>query len=544
MMTKEEFVAEAKRRGLPKEEVFAKLQQLEAQGKFAASPDTSPSDTGVPAGESYLGGVARRVGEVDYGGIAGEFIPELNRRLEPYATTGADGQTTLPAGITTMETLSQLGRTGGEFVSSTIGALIPDFIRRAAGDAWDELSNTETGQEALLAIASGFEAWNNWEKTNPTAAKYVNELFSSVGTGLDVATLFSPRPDLLDFDKQAKKATAAATKSDLSNRKKAMTGMLEPEFLGTRDKETIGLLGSSYWFPQDFEDTMIEAVLTIPGIQPYGSVRKNFRVIQDHIETQGKKLDNYIKSQNKKINMDDLENEFLKVANDFAASDAYQLASKSAKTAIDNYMELARKIIKEEGTDLKGLLKARRRFDKAVTDAGKSLDADVSTYQTLAAKEVRNLMNEYLKRNTKGDEVHHLLDQQFRSLTALDRLVNKRNAEAKNVPGRLVQSIKDNTGISLSTSLLSVLATGAYVLEPVAGVALGGTAVATALSSQIKRHGKATVLKAYAELLSGTNKAIKVVSDPTKLEALELDRLVLIDMIDDIRSGKEDPKDG
>ena len=102
-----------------------------------------------------------------------------------------------------------------------------------------------------------------------------------------------------------------------------------------------------------------------------------------------------------------------------------------------------------------------------------------------------------------------------------------------------MQTIRDNTGIVIPTSVLSVIATGTAFVSPAAAGALATAAVGTALSKQIKRHGKAAVLKGYAELLSSANKAIKTINDPLQLERMELDRLVLIDLIDEIRNYEE-----
>jgi hypothetical protein len=60
---------------------------------------------------------------------------------------------------------------------------------------------------------------------------------------------------------------------------------------------------------------------------------------------------------------------------------------------------------------------------------------------------------------------------------------------------------------------------------------------------QIARHGKTAVLKAYAEALSAMQKAIKTVNDPAKLEALELDRQVIVSLMNDAREiEEEEPK--
>lgn len=504
--------------------------------RYAAMNDSKPPE------ESYVEGVSRRYKETDFAETVGEFMPELERRLDikriPDAP-GMPGTGGVPFGEKVTTTISQVARTGGELTVEALAPLIPNFIRKFAGDSWEYLSNTETGQEALLAISSGYESWKNWSEANPKLAAEITE---SLGTTLDLGALFSPRPDLDDL---AKRIRAAGIQTDIDKKKEALTSLLEPETFTAQDRvELRGPLGESVWVPSEFDQTMIDAVQTIPNIKPYGSVRKNFTIMQDHVSDQADKLTNYVKSQNKKIDFDDINEEFYATAKDFMDSDVFALASKSAQKAFNNYVTLAQKIIKEEGTDLNGILKARRRFDDAVHRAGQTVDADVATYQAEAAKLVRGVLNDFLKSNTKGDEVHHLLDQQFRTLTAMDRLVNKRNREGRNAIARITQTIKDEASIVLPKTVLSIVATTGAVMAPSVAVPLIGGAIGTAFSTQIKRHGKSAVLKAYANLLSATDKAIKAVSDPTKLEALELDRLILIDVINDIRNYEEPKEDG
>jgi|DEB0MinimDraft_6_1074348.scaffolds.fasta_scaffold07952_2 hypothetical protein len=505
-----------------------------------------------------------------------EFKPEFKRRLATLATqipevpgSGQIGvsdvagtaisQAARTGGAMAVEALTPLGtaisqvaRTGGAMAVEAFTPLIPQTIKdafdkaiTATGQKLSEFYQNPNVQEMMLSISSGYDSYKNWEKNNWALANQIKE---NLGTGIDIMGLFSPRADLVDIDFKLPgemKARKAGVASDLARRKEALTRMLEPETLTAQDKAPpVGLLQTRTWLANDFDESVIDTVQTIPGIQPYGSITKNFSIMQDHVDNQSVKLSQYIKAQNKPVDMEALNLEFSETMGDFMNSDVYQLATDQAQRQFLKYMDLAQKIIAEEGKDLKGLLAARKRFDTAVQAAGQTLEADVSTYQGLAAKMVRGVMNDYIKSNTKGNEVHHLLDQQFRTLTAMDRLVNKRNREGINVPARLLDSIKQNTGITLSATALSVVATYSLAAgSPVAATAIGGAALGSIFAKQIRRHGKAVVLKSYAELLSATNKAIKKINDPLELERMELDRLVLIDLIDEIRNYEETEED-
>ena len=531
MPTREEYI-EAGRKAVADNNITAANEIAAALAKMDEESAPPPA---VEPEESYIEAVGRKYAATDFQGTVDEYVPEVARRLQRRVEGGGDPTLTQMAATG----VSQAARTGGELTVQAFAPLVPEGLKAALGDAWDALSQSGYAQAPILAASSGFAAYQNWANTNPNEA----EAFE---TTVDVASLFSPRPDLLNLDKEVRAARASGNRQRINTEKEALTGLLTPENLDGQAKTgRTGLLNTEKWIPDEFDESVIDVVQTIPGIQPFGTVHSNFRIIQNHIENSAKTLTNYIKSQNKKIDTKELSDEFDFALDDFQGSDVYKLASEAAQKQFDKFSNLARDLIIEEGTDLQGVLRARRRFDKAMSAAGNTLDADVATYQAQAGKLVRGVMNDYLKRNTDGVEVHNLLDTQFRSLTALDRLVNKRNAEGKNAPARLMQRITDTTGINIPTSVLSVLAIGTTAFSPTAGAAIGATAAAGYLGQQIARHGKTATLKAYAGLLSATDKAIKVAkkaNDPAGLKVLEMDRMVIVDMVNDVRN-YEDTKE-
>lgn len=507
-----------------------------------------------PSPEPYADQVTRRYSEADFAGTVGEFQPEFQRRLATQAMQipGVPGSGQIGVSDVAATAVSQAARTAGAVTVEAIAPLIPNSVREwfseklaAVGESVESFLATDLGKEAMLAASNGYDAWQNFSNNNRA---FVNQLGENLGTGADLLTLFSPRPDLskLDdkFESHVRSARAAGIRSRQTKERMAIQNMLEPETLDASAKERKNVFGTFIWEPNEFEDAMIDVVDGIPGIKHYGPIRQNFRIMQDHVDSEAKVLERYIKSQNKKIVPEDLLGEFSSSLDTFMNSDVYQLASKQAQKQFIAFTDLALKIIKEEGTDLNGLLRARRRFDRAAHAAGTPLDGDVATYQAQAARLVRGVMNDYLKRNTKGDEVHHLLDQQYRTLSALDNLVNKRNREGKNAIERALGIVRQQTGVSMSRTAIGILATASAVVQPAIAATVGGAVGLGLIGRTIKRHGKSATLKAYAELLSGLNKAIKTVNNPTTLEALELDRLIVIDMMNEIRNYEESKDNG
>jgi hypothetical protein len=538
MPTREEYIDALNRAAEAKDYAAANeiADLLDKMDPEAAAPPPETEE------ETYLQGVQQRYRETDFAGIASEFGPELERRLSLKAVPDAPG---MPGtgGVTKFDvattTASQAARTGGAMPIEAFTPLIPNVVREAAGSAWELLSASPYGQAAMLAASSGLDVYQEWAKNNPQEA----EAFE---TTVDVTALFSPRPDLLQLDKKSLWLKKSGLSDKQAKERQAVTNMLEPESLPTRaETEKVGFLGTEQWVPDAFLDSVIDRVLMIPGVKPYGSVHHNMRVVQQHVKRQAEKLTKIIKTQNKKIEMDDVVGEYVATLDDFKSSDVFKLASDAAQKQFIKFTHTALEILQEEGVkglDLNAVFRARKRFDEALKDSNseKILEADVATYQAQAAKLVRGVLNDVLKRNTKGDAVHDLLDDQFRSITSLDYLAPKRNREGKNAVSRALQTVKDNTGITLSTTALSIIAAGsAFVSAP---VAIGAAAAAggVALSKAIARFGKPAVIKAYAELLSATNKTIKTINDPLRREVLELDRVVLTDILETVRSYEED----
>lgn len=503
-------------------EIGALLSQMDEQ-------DAPPPDPNVrQPNETYLEGVQRRYGSSDFQTPLQEFRPELQERLDITRSPVSGDNTTsraVGAGV------SQAARTGGELALEAGSVVLPDFVR----DAVSVLGESGYAKAIGYAASQGLEAYNGFKEQYPRVA----EEFETV---VDIGALFSPRPDLINLDKAVISARKAATGDKISKEKVALTTLLAPEKLDTLDKtESQGPLNTETWVPNEFEEGVIDTVQTIPGVKPYGTVHENFRAMQKHVDSKRAETDRRVQAQDKKVDLDGLKVEFEEAIEDYLASDVVSLASPQAKKSIEQMVESVRTILNSEGNTLMGVLNARRRFDEAVRRSGTNLDADVATYRVEAALVIRRTLNDYLKKNTQGDELHQLLDTQHLTLTALDRLTNKRNLEGTNALSRFKQSVQDNLGIYLPASVLSVLAIGNVAAGNVGmALGLGATAGVGIAGKQVARHGKPVVLKAYAQALSAMDKAIKVVNDPAKLEVLELDRQVLVALMNDAREYEEE----
>ena len=102
--------------------------------------------------------------------------------------------------------------------------------------------------------------------------------------------------------------------------------------------------------------------------------------------------------------------------NGFKEDPIFRLATPDAQKIAANLGEIAYELVEKHGTDLNGVLRARREFDLALRRASSTvLDAESASGRALAAKAIRNVLNETLKKNTTGDKLSELLDRQHNS---------------------------------------------------------------------------------------------------------------------------------
>lgn len=520
----------------------------------------NPPLTPRPPPANYGERMMREYAETDFRQPFEQFGPEVARRTERYQTatqelTGAEDPETrrlrMGGAGRLMEAaipVSQAARAAGETVVSAVKPLIPLSVRNFLGAGFDMLMENEVTRQGIQFLANSEKDFYKWASSNPREAEALqNAVRETIGTQFDIGAAFSPRPDLINLDRQlaaANRAKVAANQARTTKRQQATANMIEPITFKTTEK-TEKSMGYEYWVPDEFGNLQVQALENIKDFNPFGSYHEAMRVTQRHVDSQKKRLDALIEKNNAPIEMDFVNQKLFDRLQEFKQSDVYMSMPKQARKYWDNAIATAQQIFSTESADLVGVLNARRRFDKSRADLGISQDAEIANAQAMANKAVRGALNDILKAGTEGIDVHNLLDDQFRVLTAMDNLNYRRNGEARGALSRALDAISNHTGGlgRVSTSIIGLAATGATIMQPMVGGALAALAGGGYVGLQIQRHGKAAVLKAYGETLGLLNKAIRSISDPTKVEALELDRLVLIDMMNEARAYEEPSED-
>ena len=473
-----------------------------------------------------------------------KFGPEFERRFARVTGEAPSvAEQVFRAPEATAIGVSQAARAGGAVISSYIGGMLPQSVKEGAQDLFAQVQNTEAFKTAANAASKGYEFYQDFAAKNPALA----ERFE---TAIDLGALFSPRPDMPDVGLPESVVRGAQKQAREAIREDRITGttkLVEPEVLpGDAVAEEVGLLRRREWQPNARDQNVIETLADIKEVNPKRSYTYNYRVVQKDIESSAKAVDNMIVAQNKAVNTDVLTEDLLGAINEFKQDPVFRLATGDAQKIAGELGEIALELVEKHGTDLNGVLKARREFDSALRRASSTvLDAESASGRALAAKAIRNVLNNTLKTNTRGEKLHNLLDRQHNAFLALDAMSNKRAKEASNALARLFDRVKDVANLpSTPLALTATTTAGATALASAVGgaAAAAGTAAAglgvygAYLALKPKRR-----LKAYAELLSGVDKAIKGTKDAYLLKQFEMDRALLVDLIDQTREEtKED----
>lgn len=493
-------------------------------------------------------GAVQGIGQAISGSPAGQtfseemdrFGPEVRRRSAQII--GQELDLTDPGKVAGVA-VSQAARAGGATLSSFIGTVIPNNIKEGAANLYNNLKETEAFQLAADAASKGIAYYNDFAKRFPEEA----EQFS---TAVDLATLFGPRPDIVKPDPSSSfvsdKAASARESARLASREARQTGitrMLEPEnrdiTTRTRMPET-GLLRARTWQPDKFDQSVIDTLTDkVEGFNPNRSYTHNFGIVQDFIDSRRKRTDNMIASQNVEIDQNLLFQQMQESMADLKSDPKYRLSTGDEQKIADEVAGIALELVQKHGTDLNGVIKARRELDDALA---KKYD-NANDARGAAALRARRILNETLINNTEGDNLKEALTDQFHAITALERMLPKRNREGENTAARLFKNLQNVANIPTSPlALNATVFAGVGILSATGGqvAALSGATLYGAfLAAKPKNR-----LKALAGLLSTTDKAIKTAKKGSEVaQQLQADRLLLVDLIDsaraEIQSGEE-----
>ena len=418
---------------------------------------------------------------------------------------------------------SQAVRAGGATLSTYISSWIPNAVKEGAEAAYDSIKDTQPFRLAAQAASLGDAGYQAFKARMPEAA----ERFESA---VDVGLLFSPRPDIPRLDIAKRGAQKKSKELVRENKKDGVTLLLEPVTPEMRDVfEEKGALRTKTWEPQEFDNLVIDTVTDMKGVKPNRSYTYNYREVQKEVAAAKEATDKMIVAQNKAIDADKFLEDMQGAVDEVLKDDIVRIATGDIQKQLAELSEIVLESVQTRGSDLVGVLEVRRKFDDLINNFDGTPNA-----KSIAARKIRGVLNDTLKDNTRGDKLHNLLTKQFHGITAMEDMLPKRNTEARDVVSRTVRNLQSvdllpNTVLALSATGTTALGlAGGAVPATIAG-ALGATTYAGLQT--LKPRNAARI---YASMLSAIDKAIPLTKG-TALKELEMDRILIVDLIDQTR---------
>lgn len=293
--------------------------------------------------------------------------------------------------------------------------------------------------------------------------------------------------------------------------------------------EEKGVLRTKTWEPNDFDNLVIDTVTDMKGVKPNRSYTYNYREVQKEVAGAKQATDKMIVAQNKAINSDKFLEDMQGAIDEVLKDDIVRIATGDIQKQLAELSDIVLESVQTRGSDLVGVLEVRRKFDDLINNFDGTPNA-----KSIAARKIRGVLNDTLKANTRGDKLHNLLTKQFHGITAMEDMLPKRNAEARDVFSRAVRRLQALD--LLPNTVLALGATGTAATGALGGAlpALGAGALGATTYVGLQTLKPRNAARIYASMLSAIDKAIPLTKG-TALKELEMDRILLVDLIDQTR---------
>jgi hypothetical protein len=420
---------------------------------------------------------------------------------------------------------------------------------------WDFTMNTEGGQEAQEAFASGAEGYKKFKKENPNKAS----LFEGV---VNTAIVFSP---VRGFGKKlgpiegselatkySNKLISSSLKSQTNEKNAILKKMLAPdatkkEILQGAEVKPITALNGATLELNTSQNQVLEYLTNLKGINPKKGpthvnigINKSQKLLNDEI---GKILAQYkdvkipIQSTQGKINYN-----IAQIMDGFPSLKS----DKQIATTIKNYVAEANKILKnQKDSSPRGIHNARIEFDifmKNEVNAG-VLSAEATGLNSAIAKAIRNGMNSSIDgalpalNSVASRRISQNLN--YRGLELIAPKVAKEGGKLSNFLQNVFRVNRTRATASSAAVLMGGGAFGSKVLGFTA-LSLGGVATIAGLTAlAVKGTMSPTTRKALGVLLREGDLAIKNTVNSEMKKSLLTGKVLVADLLKNATVEKE-----
>lgn len=478
-------------------------------------------------------------------------LPQIGQRIKAAADEASAGvesyQQRLKAGEISRareilggasEGASLLGTVAGEALGA-VGAGAGKVANMIAPETFNKIKSaaSNASQSDLAKIGGallkqGGEAWSWFEKTYPEASDIVKDT-------ANVALFAAPVPKsgtgpLVKSNMAGAVEKAAKTQIANKERKFLEELVLPEQTKSTRTAQLIegrtvqkgGINAPIEVELSKSQKELADAVSTVKGVSPKNTLTGNMNLIDAEISKEAKAL------QKNLDNFSQIQIDAKDVQTIFTDADSFlvdvPLVSKNIKNTL--YTK-AIKILNSHPKTPSGLWAARKEFDGYVISLGaKPYNEDGLRNLDTISKAVRKGMNGLIEAKIPNQGTKESFQRMARLYDAAENISKKAAMEKNTRFGRTLERIRNLAPFktdAANVAALVTLGTGTYFAAPLVGTGIalyvGGKAVT---SAQAK--------KMMVPVLRGIDKSIQTATDPDVIKQLRMDRLFIIDTMNEL----------
>ena len=406
------------------------------------------------------------------------------------------------------------------------GGIAEEVIAKG-GDLVSLVADTEFGQDTAANINAVTDAWDRTAEKYPEAAQNLKD------AGL-IATYITPGPKI---PTKGLKVLKAGTAKQLAYQKKRLTAMMEPLVIDFKKGTYIevGPLNTRTFVPDTKIETVIDRLTTIDSINPDLSFTKNQEIVLKEIEDAAKATKKVImKNGNPKVDLAAMDEEFELAIEALNEQIGKGIITGDAATVALSLVDDAKRLIYEVPSRQRGraasVLEARKGLDALIKKyRGDVYSAEKESGLAVAAREVRNILNDAVYKTDPTQEVYDLINKQHGLYTALDVFQDKATKEQSNAILRATAQIKDVT--HLPTTPLALAATGVF-FAPFLPAVTAGLAAGIPAAAALRAMKKGQLKSLRGRMMLESTKVLKTLSEREGAQMLA-ERAILLSAIDE-----------
>lgn len=368
---------------------------------------------------------------------------------------GVLGQQSLPS--TALQTVGAgaglVGDIGTEALKSATPAFIKEPLAAKVKQAGEYIAGTDIGKKAITKATETKQAWEDFSKKHPEAAKDLSamgNIFTTLPISKEAGSLASSVGEKAapSIKKAGENLIKKGEKQAIEKRSKNIIDLISPKETKKVAEANVGktvekgLLRKQEVIPDKFTLDIANTVNQVPGVNPNRSYQYNYNQIAAENKNEAKKLSSALKAANVTIPNEKINQAALNIKSSLAKQ---TFIVGDAKKVSDKMIKEAGSLIKKNGNTAAGLLKSRQEFDTwAKGQMGGDPFSDANKARGASLKLVRESINNLIADSVPDANVKASLTKQFHLYNALDNIRSKAAKEGKNVITRSVAKLENS----------------------------------------------------------------------------------------------------